>query len=84
MHQEELVSSRICFKLFFNDNISAALHLAALHNQTKIVEYLLAQDVEFFPDLLGLTPLDYAKCGKNVAIISLLATKFPALNGNSD
>jgi hydrogenase maturation factor len=50
----------------------------------NVVEYLLAQDVEIVADLLGLTPLDYAKSGKNLAVISKLEAKFPGLNGNSD
>ena len=62
----------------------AALHLAALHNQTNVVDYLLAQEVDVFTDLLGLSPLDYAKKGNNSAIITKLEGKTKELSGNSD
>lgn len=86
MLQEELVRNEIfeCSKLISNFP-STALHLAALHGHAEAVDYLLHEDVEFLQDQLGLTPLDYAKRGKNLSIISKLETKVPSdLNGHSD
>ncbi|CRK88968.1 CLUMA_CG002603, isoform A [Clunio marinus] len=61
-----------------------ALHLAALHGHVNVIDYLLNHEVEFTNDLLGLTPLDYAKKGNNLSIITKLESKIPHLNGNSD
>jgi ankyrin repeat protein len=60
------------------------LHLAALHNQAHVIDYLLKQEVDVFTDLLGLSPLDYAKKANNPEIISKLDQKGNGLNGNSD
>lgn len=60
------------------------MHLAALHNQIFVIDYLLAQDADIFTDLLGLSPLDYAKRGNHSAIITKLEGKTSGLNGNSD
>lgn len=63
-----------------------ALHLAALHGHLNAIDYLLGHDVEFLHDLLGLTPLDYARKAINnsLVIVSKLEERIAKLNGNSD
>lgn len=61
-----------------------ALHLAALHGHENVIDYLLREDVTFVEDALGLSPLDYAKKGKNLAIVKKLENKTLTSNGNSD
>lgn len=74
--------SDLIFLVIILHIFSIALHLAALHGHAHVVDYLLDQEMEFVEDFLGLTPLDYAKRGKNLSIISKLEEK--QLNGNSD
>lgn len=64
----------------------SALHMAALHGHVNVVDYLLAQDVEFSVDMMGLSPLDYAKKAINnsLTIITKLEGKSHKINGNSD
>lgn len=69
---------------YFIFDIFLALHMAALHNQVNVIDYLLKEEVEFVPDMLGLTPLDYAKRVNNSEIINRLQGKASGLNGNSD
>lgn len=63
-----------------------ALHLAALHGHMNVVDYLLKEEVEYRHDMMGLTPLDYARKAINnsAAIIEKLQEKFHKINGNSD
>lgn len=78
---------RTIFKTNFSldlSNLPLALHLAALHGHAPVVDYLLHQGVEFLIDNLGLSPLDYAKRGKDLSIIRKLESKVPRLDGNSD
>lgn len=50
-----------------------ALHVACLHGNLEIVEYLLKYSVNFDDiDLLGLTPLQYAKAGGHENVIKIL------------
>lgn len=58
--------------------------MAALHGHGSTIEYLLSHDVDFETDMLGLTPLDYSRKGKNLAIISKLEAKFSLLNDQFD
>lgn len=64
----------------------SALHLAALHGHIHVVDYLLNHDIEWLQDLLGLTPLDYAKKAVNnsLVIVEKLESRLAKLNGNSD
>lgn len=87
MHREELVIrvSLLFILLKINLIVSPALHLAALHGHAEAVDYLLHEEVDFMYDQLGLSPLDYAKRGKNLSIITRLESKIPSsLNGHSD
>ncbi|XP_070508954.1 L-asparaginase isoform X1 [Chironomus tepperi] len=63
-----------------------ALHLAALHGHVNVVDYLLKEEVEYRHDMMGLTPLDYAKKAINnsATIIAKIQEKFHKINGNSD
>lgn len=67
-----------------NHILSTALHLAALHGHENVVDYLLREEVAFVEDALGLSPLDYAKKSKNLAIVKKLENKTLTSNGNSD
>lgn len=61
-----------------------ALHVAALHGHLHIVEYLLKNLDNFYEkDMLGLTPLDYAKRTEQVAVVALLKGKTGKTNGDS-
>lgn len=85
MLREELVRLFNKLPLFkINFISSAALHLAALHGHEKVIDYLLDDQVTFIEDALGLTPLDYAKKGKNLAIMKKLEGMTLTPNGNSD
>lgn len=56
------------------------LHMASLHGHEEMVRYLLKNYVETNDlDLLGLSPLDYAKRGEKENIIKILMA---AANGN--
>lgn len=63
-----------------------ALHMAALHGHIHVVDYLFGHDIEWLHDLLGLTPLDYAKKAVNnsIVIVGKLEQRIAKLNGNSD
>lgn len=63
-----------------------ALHLAAIHGHLNVVDYLLGHEVEFLHDLLGLTPLDYAKKAVNNGLIicSKLEERIGKLHRNSE
>ncbi|XP_064556304.1 L-asparaginase [Drosophila montana] len=53
-----------------------ALHVAALHGYVELVQYLMAYRENGEPkDMLGLTPLDYAKRGAHPEIVRLLETR---------
>lgn len=62
-------------------NFPSALHVAALHGHEDVVDYLIREEVTFIEDALGLTPLDYAKKGKNPAIIKKLEGMTLTSNG---
>lgn len=58
------------------------LHIASLHGYEDMVRYLLKNYVEINDlDMLGLSPLDYAKRSERENIIKILTA---ASNGNSD
>lgn len=58
-----------------------ALHVAALHGHVELVKYLLKRQVDRHQkDMLGLTPLGYAKLGdNNDEIIKILSPDRPAI-----
>lgn len=63
-----------------------ALHLAALHGNLDVAEYLLKHQVDIdLQDMLGLTALNYAEKGRQSAIIDLLLPSFSqnGVNGSS-
>jgi lysophospholipase len=64
----------------------SALHMAALHGHVGVVDYLLGQDVEWSLDMLGLSPMDYAKKAINngMVIVKKLEGMDSKINGHSD
>lgn len=65
-----------------------ALHLACLHGNRDVVEYLLKHQVEINEaDMLGLKPYEYAKRGGHQEILDLFAQngiKQPLMNGTKN